>query len=286
MFIQEVKLSNVRSYGLQTINFSEGITILSGDIGSGKSTILMALEFALFGILRGKTSASELLKHGEKEGFVELKCEIQNKEIIIRRSLKRTSTSVAQKEGYLSINGEKESLTPIELKARILNLLGYPDSLINTSTNLFRYTVYTPQEQVKQILFESSDERKDIIRKIFDIDKYNRVSENINYYKTNLREIISRLQGQTDDVKTLQEQLAAQRREQEKIENKLPKTNEEWESANKNLEITRNKFLEVQKKQIIFSQQKNNIEQLKKTIFNEENTAKQISEDINKKNLY
>ena len=282
MFINEIELQNIRGYSNQKIKFSEGISLLSGDIGSGKSTILLALEYALFGIIRGKTSASELLKHGSKDGFVKLKCEIQGKEITIQRNLKRTRTNIVQKEGCISINGNKEALTPVELKAKILGLLGYPESMLNTSSNLFRYTVYTPQEQVKQILFESADERKDIIRKIFDIDKYNRILENINHYKSRLRELIANLEGQTNDVKIIQEQLSAQRNEKEKIESILPNKSKEWEIIKKKYFEINNEQLEKQKELIIFSQEKNTIEKLKKRIVEEENRLKQIKEDIKK----
>ena len=280
MFIQSIELHNIRSYSRQKIDFSKGITVLSGDIGSGKSSILMAVEFALFGILRGKTSATEFLKHGEKEGWVELRCEINNKDVLIRRSLKRTSTSVAQKEGTLSINGETESLTPVELKARILELLGYPGSLLNTSTNLFRYTVYTPQEQVKLILHESPEERKDIIRKIFDIDKYNRVAENISYYISDVRERIQRLKGQTDDVKTLQEQLAAQRKEIERYEKTLPEKKTLWETKKKELENAEKEFKAIQETRQNFKKEKEVLEILKRNIETTKKNQERIQKDL------
>jgi len=46
-------LRNIRSYTFQTIDFSDGSTLLIGDIGSGKTTILLAVEFALFGLIKG-----------------------------------------------------------------------------------------------------------------------------------------------------------------------------------------------------------------------------------------
>ena len=87
MLIKKIKLKNIRSYIGEEIEFDKGITLLSGDIGSGKSTILLAIDFALFGLRKGYLSGNALLRNGEKEGSVELTFEIDEKEITITRNL-------------------------------------------------------------------------------------------------------------------------------------------------------------------------------------------------------
>lgn len=236
MFLRRLELANIRSYKKETITFETDTTLLCGDIGSGKTTILLAIEYALFGILRGKTSPQELLRHDAREGKVILEFEVQSKQVAITRTLKRSGKNILQGPGVLVINGEEEQLVATELKARILGLLGYPESLLSRSTNLFRYTVYTPQEQVKLILQESVEERKDIIRKIFGIDKYKRVAENTQYYTTDLRERTQRLQGQTDDLKTLKEQFSSQQKELDVLTKRLaPATKEAQEIKEKRI---------------------------------------------------
>ncbi|MFW5977185.1 MAG: hypothetical protein ACOCQQ_01600 [Candidatus Nanoarchaeia archaeon] len=228
MFIKRLVLQNIRSYESLDVSFSKGITLLQGDIGSGKTTILMAVEFALFGVLRGKTSPAEFLRYGQKNGLVHLECEIQKKNVTIKRLLhKSTSTSsanstISQSSCSITIDGKSQELTPTELKAKVLFLLGYPESLVGLSTNLFRFTVYTPQEQVKEILLGSVDTRKDIIRKIFGIDKYKKISQNMSYYTSNLRERIQRLKGQTDNVKQLEEQRDVFLKQKNEIKAHLP----------------------------------------------------------------
>jgi len=89
MLIKSLKLKNIRSYESQQIDFPTGSTLLAGDIGSGKSSILLAIEFALFGVKRPGLSGSSLLRHGKKEGEVELSFNLDGKDIIIKRRLKR-----------------------------------------------------------------------------------------------------------------------------------------------------------------------------------------------------
>lgn len=179
MILKSLKLDNIRSYTSQQITFPEGSTLLAGDIGAGKSTILLAIEFALFGILRGDLSGSTLLRHGKNSGEVELTFEIEGKQVTIKRGLKRSKDNVGQDYGYIITDGMKKDATPVELKSSILNLLGYPDELLTKSKSLiYRYTVYTPQEEMKHILFEDKESRIDTLRKVFNIDKYKKMAEN------------------------------------------------------------------------------------------------------------
>jgi len=178
MRLVSLHLQNIRSYVDERITFPEGMTLLAGDIGSGKSTLLLAVEFALFGIQRGELSGAALLRHGSQKGEVTLEVEIADKRIRITRRLKRNANAIAQDAGVLELDGAATDCTAQELKARVLELLRYPASLVRGKGNLFRYTVYTPQEQMKAILEESAEQRLDTLRKLFGIDKYKRVSEN------------------------------------------------------------------------------------------------------------
>ncbi len=178
MLLRWLKLENIRSYNSEQIFFPEGSVLLSGDIGSGKSTILLAIEFSLFGFNKADVSGDQLLRHGKHEGSVELCFEIQKKTVIIKRVLRRTNT-VKQEHGYLIVNNEKIDCTAVELRTRILELLGYPLSMVSKTRDvLYRYTVYTPQDAMKQILREDKEQRLEIIRKIFNVDKYKRIREN------------------------------------------------------------------------------------------------------------
>ncbi len=189
MQLTSIKLRNIRSYTEAAIGFPTGIVMLSGDIGAGKSTILLAIEFALFGILRGELSGSALLRNGTTEGSVELTFDINGTTYGIKRTLRRNRTSVEQDAGAFYVNGTKHDGTAIELKSKILELLGYPPELLTKTKNLvYRYTVYTPQEDMKRILLEDKETRLSILRKVFDIDKYQRIKHNATIYAKTLRE--------------------------------------------------------------------------------------------------
>src|SRR3989339_747683 len=101
MILKSLKLQNIRSYTSQHIEFPTGTILLSGDIGSGKSTILLAIEFALFGIRRNYLTGTTLLRHGKNEGFIEMEFEIEGMDICIKRVLRRVKDEVTQHDGYI-----------------------------------------------------------------------------------------------------------------------------------------------------------------------------------------
>lgn len=189
MLIKAVELHNIRSYIKQRIEFPLGSTLLAGDIGSGKSTILLGIEFALFGILRGALEGDALLRHGSNSGSVILELEIDKKNIVIKRALKRTRNGINQDYGFISIDGIKTEGTPLELKAQVLELLGYPMELGRSKDLIYRFTVYTPQEDMKRILSEDKELRLETLRKVFQIDKYKRLRENAEIVLRELKNI-------------------------------------------------------------------------------------------------
>ena len=85
MRLKSLKLQNIRSYVEETITFSEGSQLLAGDIGAGKSTVLLAIEYALFGTKRGELETSSLLRNGSHAGRIELVFDLNGKEIKIHQ---------------------------------------------------------------------------------------------------------------------------------------------------------------------------------------------------------
>src|SRR3989344_5922129 len=207
MLFKRIILHNIRSYAHQEIAFPEGIFLLRGDIGAGKSTILLGIEFALFGIKQKTLTGTTLLRHGTLEGFVELEFMIDEQRIIIRRYLKRAKDTVKQETGYILVNGTKTEGSPIELKSAILEILGYPSELVSKSKDLiYRYTLYTPQEEMKQIITEEPEIRLDLIRRVFGIDKYKRIRENAMILQRELRERRKHLEGFALDIEIKKKQ--------------------------------------------------------------------------------
>lgn len=254
MIIKRIKLKNIRSYVDLDLELPIDSVLLWGDIGSGKTTILMAIAFALFG-LHNDITGNTLLRHGQNKGFVILTIQIEDKEVIIERTLNRSKKSINQGKGKITINDEEYEMTPKELKANVLKLIGYPEDLLTKNKILiFQYTVYTPQEEIKKILYDDANERLQVLKNVFEIEKYQRIQDNILNFFSQLNSKSKYLKGLSKDL-------------DEKIE-QFNKLDEEREQKNKKLE---EKISELENNQRLSS--------LKKKELNEiEDKIKQLNE--------
>lgn len=223
MIIHKIKLRNIRSYEDAEIEFPEGSVILSGDIGSGKTSVLLAIEFALFGLQPGQKGAS-LLRSNKERGSVILEFEVDGRHVILERGLKR-GKSVNQSSATLSVDDSVKNLSVTELKNFVLTLLNYPKEFAKKTNLLYKFTVYTPQEEMKQIILEDPEVRLDTLRHIFGIDKYKRIKENTDIVTAKLREQAREYTGMIKDIEDKrlnieQEKMNIKALEKQQIENK------------------------------------------------------------------
>ncbi len=188
MILKELKLRNIRTYERDTIEFPAGVMLFEGGIGSGKSTILLAIEFALFGL--GEEKGNTLLTLGKNEGEVELAFGVNGKDYRVHRKLVRAKRgagtrsginvpgSVSQDDCWIEHGGMMDRLSARDMKAKVLAVLGFneqPDPRAKSS--IFRYAVYTPQEEMKGILGDQ-ERRLQTIRKALRLEDYKVAGDN------------------------------------------------------------------------------------------------------------
>lgn len=278
MKLKKITLNNIRSYLQQEIEFPEGSTLLSGDIGSGKTSILLGIEFALFGLQPGQRGSS-LLRNGENEGGVVIEFEIDGREIVIERTLKRGKT-ISQDYCAIMIDGQKEEISVMELKNRVLELLKYPQEFSKKQNILYKFTVYTPQEEMKQIILQDPATRINTLRHVFGIDKYKKILESTAIITSKLREEKRMKEGLTENLEKDREDLAAKEEELEakhynltSIEKELflktekrKKVQEEKEEIVRKIEEKIKLEQEIEKTKIIISNKNESVTDNIKTI--------------------
>lgn len=234
MIFKTLSLKNIRSYKDAKIEFPSGISLFEGDIGSGKSTILMAIEFVLFGL--GNQKGESLLRRKTYEGSVTLEFEVNGRECEVRRNLVRIEKErkksksrkkeikkyVRQERGYFVLNGVKDILSPSEIKERILSILNFKEPVDPLAQSvIFRYAVYTPQEEMKYILSQKPDNRLKTLRKAFGIEDYKIAVEGANSCLRWVKDNINYLKGQTSDLDNITNDLMFSNEEKKLNEKKL-----------------------------------------------------------------
>jgi exonuclease SbcC len=284
MRIEKVTLRNIRSYEEATVSLPDGITLLSGDIGSGKTSILLAIEFALFGIIRGSFSGTSLLRHGADKGSVTLTFTVDDDQVTVHRALKRTSRGVRQQSGWYEVNGEREDATAREIKAEVIDLLGYPSSLVTKSKSmLYRYTVYTPQEAMKEILRESADQRLEKIRKVLHLDKYKRVKENAELYARELKREIKNDEENLPDKSSVEEKLDSYEEQLGELEEEEAELIEEKASVDTSLDGVSDDLNELEAEREELNELEKEYERVKSRLTTVSQDIKEAKEDIESK---
>ena len=280
IILKKIILNYIRSYVQQEITFQEGMSLLSGDIGSGKSTILLAVDFALFGIRNPDLPGSSLLRNGTRQGSVELHVIIDNNYTIVKRVLKR-SASVTQDYGSVSVNGTTKELTATEIRQKVLNLLNYPQEFLTKSKSLiYKYTVYTPQEEMKAILLGENEQRLDILRKIFGIDRYKCIKENSRIIVSRLREKRREFLGFISDIHEKKAENDRYISSLNQLKNELGSLLLSFKAAKKKLEDVKKKDEAVISKKEKFQKIKNEITMADKTIADKNWQLEKISGEI------
>ena len=215
MIVKELELTNIRSHGHTLIKFPLGKTLLEGDIGSGKSSVLMGIEFGLFGL--GFDSGSSILKLGKDSGEVRMAFEVDGSEYQVTRKLQRKAGKVQQTDGEIKSPGETLTLSPSELKEKVLEILEFneaPDP--KAQSWIYRYAVYTPQEEMKSILALAPEQRLQILRRAFRVEDYKTTATNADEAVRHIREEAREQDGIARGMGELRSQVRALQADEEK----------------------------------------------------------------------
>jgi exonuclease SbcC len=290
MILKSLKLENIRSYTSQIIEFPLGITLFEGDIGSGKSTILLAIEFALFGL--GSEKGSCLLRLGANKGSVTLRFEVEGEEYEVYRSLERKGKNIRQTECYIRAKEGKLSLSASEMKEKILEILKFnepPDP--NAKSVIYRYAVFTPQEEMKAILWMKADLRLQTLRKAFRIEDYSIAKDNAQIILKLIKEKAIMLYSHASDLESKRKACDGNKNEILMQSEQLRKLQENEDELKREKENIKKELEGLQKQKEALGKAKGEIPLLKKEIQEkeqeistlkeeEENLTKELSETI------
>ncbi len=185
MKIESVELENIRSHTKNHINFSDGFNCLVGGLGTGKSSILYAIDFALFGEPIGR-SYDYLLREDADFGKVTVKFLKNGKEYVIQRALRRQNDRISQDMEQLKFLEEGKVTAEMKGEAVAEQLF----SVTGFDKEIFREIVWIRQEHLKDVLNMTPTERQKRLDQLFGLSDY-------EVAWTNLRPVIAGLEKES-----------------------------------------------------------------------------------------
>ncbi|MFH0937651.1 MAG: SMC family ATPase [Candidatus Daviesbacteria bacterium] len=230
----KLKLENFTSYGINVpdLDFSKfHLAAISGLNGAGKSSLLDAITWVLWGTSRLGDSSDQLVRLGQGEMFVEFSFKLDNHIYTVKRiRILKSGGSTS-----LELLSGTNNLTEGTIKAtqqKIINLL-------HLSFETFTNSAFLRQGHADEFTTKGPTERKRILADILGLSHYDILEEKA---KERIREIQSKLQLLDYQVLEIEAQLSQKiERSQKKkeAEDKILELEKEIKNLEEKLKILR-----------------------------------------------
>jgi exonuclease SbcC len=250
MLITRIELENIKSYRQVTVDFRRGTTAISGANGTGKTTLVEAIGFALFGYLPYKHD--QFVREGEKYGkvVVYLLGNDERPYTVERRCGSGGRWFIYDQEADLRL----EQRADVEDKLHEIFGIDRERPL----DSLFRDALGVPQGTFTAIFLDVGSKRKQTFDALLQIEDYKTAADNLletqKYYKEQMLEQkaqIQRLTVLTSELDTWRLQLkeARQLDEQQKEQNAIwSKQQAEYEQHLRKLNEQLNRLLALEQR--------------------------------------
>ena len=159
-----------------------GLFLICGETGAGKTTILDAMCYALYGRssggLRGDISVMRCKLAGKNdETLVEFIFDSNGKRYKFIRSLKYGRKNLNDSHNCLVLEGGEYVPIFENPKATVVNKKA--EELIGLTYDQFRQVIILPQGQFEKLLVSNSEEKEKILVSLFHADRWQRIAEEI-----------------------------------------------------------------------------------------------------------
>ncbi|MGZ4436627.1 MAG: AAA family ATPase [Nocardioidaceae bacterium] len=184
--------------GTETVDFTElneaGLFLLTGPTGAGKTSILDAVCFALFGSVPGVRGVKTLKSHHAGDDVapeVVLDFTVQDRRFVVRRSPewqrpKKRGTGLLTEKASATLL-ETTSGTEHFLSARAQEVGHLIGELVGMTASQFVQVAMLPQGGFAAFLRAGSDERHTVLQHLFRTDRFSRIEDWVNEHSRRLR---------------------------------------------------------------------------------------------------
>jgi len=295
-----LEMHNFRKFKNTSIEFPEGIIGLVGNNGAGKSTIIEAIGWAIYGNKAARTKKDMIKRQGagmNEECWVKLVFEMGGNVYDVFRIITRSSTDARVKVNGTIVASSTQGATEYLEKMLGMDYDSFYTSIIARQQELNTLSNKSPGERKKSMLrMLKIDVLEEAIKKVREdrrnmektVDYMEKMMKDISLMEAEKKRNVELLKGYTEKLKEMEEHI-------KKMEGELKEKEEKREIERKRAEKfkkleERRKLLEERRKNMIASmerkmkeldelkQRKKEYENLKKYIEEYENLARKREE--------
>ena len=180
MRILRLKLTNFKRHRDLEVEIRPGLIGLTGHNGSGKSSFLSSMAFAITGAPLNDEPLKDLITWGEKNGSVEMEFEHQGMNYTVVRPIGKPGATLDSADGSVSIKG-------------ILPVTAEMQRMSGTPFDLFKSIMFVAQDSLDSPLKGTEATRKEAFGKLFNCQRFDRLRDI-------MQESCSRLQGVANSI--------------------------------------------------------------------------------------
>ena len=183
--ITSIELSDFLSHEKTTINLEDGVTIFVGENGAGKSSIIDAITFSLFGKHTRKSNKG-LIRRGNNQGSVKIKFSIKDKQYEAERKIdSKGSLNAALFE---VIDNHRVQIAAGERKQFRESMTEQVEKIVGMSFEKLKIASIVQQGELNSIINAKPKEFKELLNSIIGIDKLDIASESMKKITKEFRE--------------------------------------------------------------------------------------------------
>ena len=183
--ITSIELGDFLSHEKTTIDLEDGVTIFVGKNGAGKSSIIDAITFSLFGKHTRKSNKG-LIRRGNNQGFAKIKFSIKDKQYEAERKMdSKGSLSAALFE---VTDNNRIQIAAGERKQFGESMTEQVEKVIGMSFEKLKIASIVQQGELNSIINAKPKEFKELLSAIIGIDKLDIASESMKKITKEFRE--------------------------------------------------------------------------------------------------
>lgn len=193
--ITSIELGNFISHSETKLDFEDGVTVFVGHNGAGKSSIIDAITFGLFGEHTRKSNKS-LIRRGTSQAYVKVRFSARNRKYEVTRKIDAKGTLAAQ---FVEILGDQELVKAAGERRQFGESTTHEiETTLGLNFQKLKIASIVQQGELNSIIKAKPKEFKELLNAIIGIDKLDLASENLKVAQKNFRQTIYKKFGYDD----------------------------------------------------------------------------------------